>query len=292
MDTKDIRFFMRVYEERSINRAAKQMFITPQGLSKIIRHLEEELGANLFERSSSGMVPTESGIYFYENSRLILDKLDETKIGIRRIRDRGRKLMMGFSCGVLNVFPLKRLEEYRQESGRIKVQWEESSNQEVIDKVLKGSVDIGFVIGAVTAHELWSRELLSKKMNAIVYEGHPLFQREALSIRDLQGEDLITLNEKYYSYHSLVQRCHDFGFMPSITIKTMESKMIYRFCKRKAGVGVDVNIHQDEIAMDGLRLIELYDSIPWKISLVTRHDRREEEAIRSMVEIFLPAREE
>lgn len=287
MDTKDIRFFMRVYEERSINKAAKQMFITPQGLSKIIHHLEEELEASLFERSSNGMIPTECGIYFYENSRMILDKLDETKVGIRQISDRGRKLAMGFSCGVLNVFPFRKLEEYKRECSQIEVQWEEASNQEVMDKVLRGSLDIGFVIGGVTAHELWSRELLSKKMNAIIYEGHPFYQRESLSVNDLRGEDLITLNEKYYSYHSLIQRCHDFGFIPSIVIKTMESKMIYRFCRQKVGVGIDVNIHQDEIAMEGLRLIKLCDSLPWKVSVVVRHDRREEEAIHSMVKLFI-----
>lgn len=310
MDTKDIRFFMRVYEERSINRAAKQMFITPQGLSKIIHNLEEELEASLFERTSNGMNPTESGTYFYENSRLILDKIDETKIGIRQIRDRKRKLVMGFSCGVLNVFPLQKLEEYQYgssfqttcgggnaqgacgrqeckgEHAHIEVQWEEFSNQEVMDKVLKGSIDMGFVVGPVTEHGLWSRELFQKKMNAVVYEGHPFFHRESLSIRELQGEPLITLNEKYYSYHSLLQRCHDFGFTPSIVMKTMESKIIYRFCKRKMGLGIDVNIHQDDIAMEGLHLIELHDSIPWKISMVIRDDRKEEDAIGSIAELF------
>lgn len=124
-------------------------------------------------------------------------------------------------------------------------------------------------------------------MNVVVYEGHPFYNRESLSVNDLRGEPLITLNEKYYSYHSLVQRCHDFGFVPSIVIKTMESKIIYRFCKQKVGLGIDVNIHQDEIAMDGLKMIELHDSIPWKISIVIRNDRKEEYAIRSITELFL-----
>ena len=42
MDTKEIRSFRLVYEERSINKAAKQLFITPHGLSRIIHKLEEE----------------------------------------------------------------------------------------------------------------------------------------------------------------------------------------------------------------------------------------------------------
>ena len=106
MDTKDLRFFRQVYEERSIHKASKLLFITPQGLSKIIRHLEEELGTCLFERLANGMVPTESGTYLYENSTPLLEQFDEIMIGLRQIQDRDQKLKIGFSCGVLNVFPL------------------------------------------------------------------------------------------------------------------------------------------------------------------------------------------
>ena len=49
MDTKDLRCFRLVYEERSINQAARHLFITPQGLSRIISRLEEELHTILFE---------------------------------------------------------------------------------------------------------------------------------------------------------------------------------------------------------------------------------------------------
>ena len=49
MDTKDLRCFRLVYEERSINQAARHLFITPQGLSRIISRLEEELHTLLFE---------------------------------------------------------------------------------------------------------------------------------------------------------------------------------------------------------------------------------------------------
>jgi len=111
MDTKDLRFFRQVYEERSINKASKLLFITPQGLSKNIHHLEEELGACLFERTSNGMVPTESGTYLYENSTPLLEHFDEIMIGLRQIQD--QKLKIGFSCGVLNIFPFRKLDEYQ-----------------------------------------------------------------------------------------------------------------------------------------------------------------------------------
>ncbi len=287
MDTKDLRFFRQVYEERSINKASKLLFITPQGLSRIIHHLEEELGVSLFQRSANGMLPTESGTYLYENSTPLLEQFDEITIGIRQIQDRGQKLKIGFSCGVLNVFPFQKLEEYQKQHSHIQLQWEEAVNQEIIHKVRQGSMDIGFAIGQITDPELWQQEILCKKMNVVVYEGHPFYEKESLSIEDLKEEALITLNEKYYSYHSLIERCRDFGFTPWIAAKTMESQVIYHFCRQKTGLGIDADIHQDKIMLDGLRLIELWDSIPWKISMIIRSDRRKDQAVRGMAELFL-----
>jgi hypothetical protein len=39
--------------------------------------------------------------------------------------------------------------------------------------------------------------------------------------------------------------------------------------------------------LDGLRLIELRDSIPWKISMIIRSDRRKDQAVWGMAELFL-----
>lgn len=125
-------------------------------------------------------------------------------------------------------------------------------------------------------------------MNAIIYEEHPFLKKDILSINDLREERLITLNEKYFSYHSLLQRCQDFGFTPSIVVKTMDSQLIYQFCKQKAGLGIDADIHMDKSMMNGLHLAELYDSIPWKIFIIVRNDKKDQPAISGMVKLFLP----
>lgn len=283
MDTKDLRAFLRVYEEKSVHKAAKQLFITPQGLSRVIHNLETDLSTCLFERTPGGMVPTESVVYLYENSRTLLQELDALETGIRRFRDRNSRMEIGFSCGVLNVFPIRKLEAYQRRHPEKTVQWEEASNREIIDKVLKGELDVGFVIGQVSGRELWVREVFSIQLSVLVYEGHPLFGRDSLSVKDLQGEPLISLNEKFYCYHSLVERCRDFGFMPDIVVKTMEGQLIYRFCKEKIGLGIVVDIHKDEIRKEGLRMIGLADSLPWKISVIAREERKDEKGILELI---------
>ncbi len=287
MDTKAIRYFWRVYEERSINKAANQLFITPQGLSKIIRNLEEELGAELFVRTPKGMEPTESGVWLYAHCGPILEKYDEILTGIQKIQSGEKKFTIGFSCGVLNVFPMHKLKQLEKICGNRKLVWDEQNNKEITGNVLTGKYDIGFVIGQVVHRELWVKELYSKNMDVIIYEGHPFYERNTLSVGELKDEVFITLNERFASYHNFVQRCQDFHFTPNILVKTMESQLIYRFCRQKLGLGIDVNIHEKDINLDHLKRVELYDAIPWRISIIIRKDRMEETLIRQVKEVFI-----
>lgn len=51
MNTRDLISFCQIYERRSINHAARDMFITAQGLSKVIQNLEAEFGVTHFVRT-------------------------------------------------------------------------------------------------------------------------------------------------------------------------------------------------------------------------------------------------
>ena len=79
MDTKNLYFFQVVFEEGNIRTAAQKLYISPQGLGKIIKGIEQELDCQLFTRTKSGIIPTESGIFFYEKSRKLLQELQEIK---------------------------------------------------------------------------------------------------------------------------------------------------------------------------------------------------------------------
>lgn len=268
MDTKDIRCFRLVYEERSIHRAARQLFITPQGLSRIIQKLENELQLSLFRRTTQGMVPTESGSYFYQQSQTLIYQLDNIKVKLQNLHDTQQKFRLGFSCGILNLLSIQKLNSLQSQIPNAKIQWEELENLEVTEQVRRGLLDLGVVIGTAPVNELAVQTLCSCKMNALVYPGHPFYGRDKLIIKDLNEEPLITLNQKYFTYHSLIQRCEDFGFLPNIVITTMESQLLYRFCQEKAGIGIDADIHRDNFLLNDLHRIELSDAIPWKISLV------------------------
>lgn len=286
MDTKDIRSFRLVYEERSINQAAKQLFITPQGLSRIIHKLEEELQTVLFERTKGGMVPTECGDYFYAQSQELLYQLEDMKYHLQKMNSRQRKIKIGFACGVLNLVSLKKLNAIQSEMSDVSVQWEELENQEVAEQVNRGLLDVGFIIGTVPGNEIESCVVYEGKMNVLVYPGHPFYEKERLSIEELKEQPLISLNQKYFSYHSFMQRCADFGFVPNIIINTMESQLVYRFCNEKLGLGIDADIHKTDRLYPDIRRIELQDAIPWKVYMIYRKNEQGRFLVERLAQIM------
>ncbi|HOO26901.1 MAG TPA: LysR family transcriptional regulator [Lachnospiraceae bacterium] len=52
MDIMQMRCYMQLYEDRSFTKAASRMFISQQGLSRIIKSMEDEYQVSFFHRTS------------------------------------------------------------------------------------------------------------------------------------------------------------------------------------------------------------------------------------------------
>ncbi|MEP1209557.1 MAG: LysR family transcriptional regulator [Rhizobiaceae bacterium] len=72
----NLRFFVAVYEERSISAAARKANATQSGVSVQLRELENRLGVALFERVSTGVVPTRAGEQIYQRAVKILREVN------------------------------------------------------------------------------------------------------------------------------------------------------------------------------------------------------------------------
>lgn len=66
--------FQKVYEYRSITKAAKELYVTQPSVSIQIKQLEKELGVTFFKRNGNkGLIPTENANRFYRDSQLLLN---------------------------------------------------------------------------------------------------------------------------------------------------------------------------------------------------------------------------
>lgn len=51
MELKSISYYIKLYEKKNLRQAASELYISPQGLSKVLQNLERELDTLLFERT-------------------------------------------------------------------------------------------------------------------------------------------------------------------------------------------------------------------------------------------------
>src|SRR5215203_4100939 len=92
MDLRHLRYFAMVAREQNFTRAAEKLHIAQPPLSRQIQQLEEELDVTLIQRNSRPAFLTEAGRLLYEQASQVLDRVEEIRGMMRRLRQaqRGR----------------------------------------------------------------------------------------------------------------------------------------------------------------------------------------------------------
>lgn len=266
MDTKHLEYFRIVYEEKSIHAAAKKLFISPQGLGKIIQNLEAEFGTTFFTRTKNGVFPTESGTLFYEQCVKTGQDLKLLRSRMERMEEKVRSLRIGFATGTLQLFPLDILFQFIENHREIQIHWCEYSNQTLIQKILSSEVDYGFVVGNAHKNRLIQKLRCVCPVVLLIYEGHPLYDEKVISLDMLRNEDLILMNESFQIYHDFTAACRIHGFEPKVIAKTMDGGTLYRLCTEKIGLAVTPRfplqnyLHVRSIPLAGNYAWEIYGS--------------------------------
>lgn len=76
------RHLLALWDHRSVQGAAAALGVTQPAFSKSLRRMEDELGAALFERTSSGLVPTEASRRLAHHARLMADAARQAEIDL------------------------------------------------------------------------------------------------------------------------------------------------------------------------------------------------------------------
>ena len=74
MTLQQLRYVIQAADSRSMNEAAKALYISQPSLSGAIKELEKEIGIELFKRSSHGTVLTPEGEEFLGYARQVTDQ--------------------------------------------------------------------------------------------------------------------------------------------------------------------------------------------------------------------------
>jgi DNA-binding transcriptional LysR family regulator len=84
MSLAQIEYFVAVAEEGHMGRAARTLRIAQPAVSRQIKRLEDELGADLFQRTPRGMILSDEGQVFLQHARAVLRELRVARDAVRK----------------------------------------------------------------------------------------------------------------------------------------------------------------------------------------------------------------
>jgi len=271
MDTKDLNSFLQVCRDGSITKAAKSLYITPQGLSKIIINLEQELNIPLFYRAANGLTLTEHGEILAERAKHIISELEEMENYYTNYINISGQLSLASAYGVIAAFSPKFLFEFKKRFPNINLKWWEYSDFKAERAILDGDADCGLIKGPINNEELDSELIASYKPMVLVPNEHKLSSKNKLSINDLRDEKIILESREFKIYHNFKKVCKQAGFSPVIVFETTELSLAHKLCQQGLGLAITVDFAVEDMPLTGFKAIPFKKDGPvWEVYFVTK----------------------
>lgn len=147
VSTRQLRAFRLVAQHRNFTRAAEQLFITPSGLSVLIRELEGRVGFRLFERTTRHVELTPHGRQLLSVIQRSLEELDAAIASIgHSARHTHQSIALGTTPLVAaNVLP-PAIREFRKQRPDVRIQLFDAELPTLIKMIESGKLDMSLGI--------------------------------------------------------------------------------------------------------------------------------------------------
>jgi LysR family hca operon transcriptional activator len=196
MELRHLRYFVAVAEAGGLTGAAQRKLHTSQpSLSRQIRDLEEEVGAQLLTRRARGIELTPAGQTFLDHARLVLSQVDAAGEAARRVAHPGKPCFtMGFLTGHELKWMPEALRILRDELPNIDVMISSQYSPLLAEGLSKGKIDAAFLRRESGMPELAYRVLVKESLMVILPNNHRLAALKSISPKDLAGETFVAVS--------------------------------------------------------------------------------------------------
>lgn len=196
MEYRKIEYFLKAAEKKNIKKAADELFISSQALSKQIIALEEEIGVPLFVRTNAGITLTEAGVLLEASFRELYQELSGTwKQYLKNVRERNNVVRIAFYRGLPQIAVVSFVTEYLMgHNPQLRLELIGCDYRDAVPMLLRDDCDI--VITNVHEGNEWQGcswiRLVSFPAKIIVSRGHPWCRKEKVTLEDLEQESIVT----------------------------------------------------------------------------------------------------
>src|SRR5690606_35712964 len=178
MELRHLKYFLEITKDLNMTKAAQRLNMSQPPLSRQIKQLEEELGADLFIRDAKNLRLTQAGRVLIQKAETLMRNVEDIQMAMKRIGKKGNTwLNIGFVPSTIYGFLPDFLRHYRKSHPKVEVSLLELMGQDQMNSLKSGAIDVGFgrmLLGdGLIKHEV----LIEEALKLVVPQAQPSAKR-------------------------------------------------------------------------------------------------------------------
>ncbi|MFC1777010.1 LysR substrate-binding domain-containing protein [Pseudomonadota bacterium] len=237
MNLRALQYFVKLAELKHFSKAANACFVSQPTLSTQIRKLEDELGISLVERAPRKVMLTPIGEDIAHRARHVLRDIEHIKDAARRSKDPETGTIK------LGIFPT--LAPYllphvipviRRRYPDLRLQLAEEKTEVILNMLDQGRLDAGLLALPVEEFGMEVEILFDEPFVAAMPSSHPLSDKQSIGLKDLEGEELLLLEEGHCLRQHALAVCELSGAVERVDFHATSMETLRQMVATNAGV--------------------------------------------------------
>ncbi len=288
MELRDLKSFMEVANHKSFTNAAAHSYLTQSSLSKAIKKLENELGVDLFDRSTRHLFLTDAGKVVYQQSQKAFAALTEMNLlldDLRNVTTGEIKIGIPPLIGTL-IFP-KIANEFYKHYPNVSLQLVEQGAKVIGRLVEESQLDVGIVVLPVNEEKLNISPFIQDEFALFLHKDHKLAKRTSITLNELKDEKFIIFSKDFTLHDYIIQTCERSGFTPSISYQSSQWDLIIELISSKLGITLLPKSIYKRQNNKNIKIIDIANTdLCWKIGIITKKDAYQSFALKEFLKML------
>lgn len=275
MEIHHLEAFLAVADELHFGRAADRLHMAQPPLSRLIKQLERELGAPLFERTTRSVRMTTAGQALVRPAQ---DVLEDVRVARRAVKSAGRGdtglVRLGFAGPSSHLLVGVLGRGVRESHPGIELALRSTTyNYEAMRALTDGELDLVIARWRVEPPDIDYRPVAEEHYVIVAPDKHRLAERRQVTMADLRDDDFVALPADPGSSvrDAMMELAKGAGYVPNIVQTGPDSWTVMAFVAAGVGVTLTLDTAVANVVQRGISVIPLeegrratYQNLAWR----------------------------
>ena len=283
MELRQLEYFQMASRLKNITRAAERLRVSQPNITVAIKKLEAELGIQLFDRSQKQLSLTPEGAVFLGRVEVALRNIQDAVLEVndyKQLQKGTIKIGIPPMMGAY-LFP-KIFSSFQRRYSHLDVYLHEEGSVAIREQLERDELDFGIIIIPDASPNLQLLPMARSQIVCCVPEGSELAQRKAITLQDIEAQNIIMLKEGSFLRQTMLQKMKEAGITPNIVLESNQVVTIMGLVAN--GVGNAFLLDMITHDVPGIRAIPLATSVYVDVGLAWKRDRYISRAAQSFIE--------